>query len=295
VNEPTDQHEQPAPYGSGSSVEPTASAAPGPKRIRIHHLSQMKSRGEKWAMLTSYDQLSARIFDEAGIPVLLVGDSAGNNVFGHATTIPVTLDDMIPLVRAVSGAVTRSLVVADLPFGTYQGSPQQALATAVRMMKEGLAHAVKVEGGHRLAPAIDLLTGAGIPVMGHLGFTPQSEHALGGYRVQGRGDDAERLVEDALAVQEAGAFAVVLEMVPAAVAAQVTKALDIPTVGIGAGPDCDAQVLVWTDMAGFNSGKSPRFVKRYADLHSTLLQAATEYAQDVAHGTFPAPEHSFGE
>jgi 3-methyl-2-oxobutanoate hydroxymethyltransferase len=255
----------------------------------------MKGRGEKWAMLTTYDQLSARVFDEAGIPVLLVGDSAANNVFGHATTLPVTTDEMIPLVRAVSGAVTRALVVADLPFGSYQGSPEQAFTTSARMMKEGLAHAVKLEGGRHLVPAIDLLTNSGIPVMGHIGFTPQSEHALGGYRVQGRGDDAERLVQDALAIQEAGAFAVVLEMVPAPVAAQVTKAIDIPTIGIGAGPDCDAQVLVWTDMAGFNSGKTPRFVKRYADLHATLLTAAREYAQDVAHGTFPAPEHSFDE
>jgi 3-methyl-2-oxobutanoate hydroxymethyltransferase len=301
VNEPNDQTEQPAPYGSGNSTNrsgPAAlstSSAAGPRKIRIHHLSQMKNRGEKWAMLTSYDQLSARIFDEAGIPVLLIGDSAANNVFGYQTTLPVTADDLIPLVRAVSGAVNRALVVADLPFGSYQISPEQALATSIRMMKEGLAHAVKLEGGRRMAPAIDLITGSGIPVMGHLGFTPQSEHVLGGYRVQGRGDDAERLVEEAVAIQEAGAFAIVLEMIPAPVAAQVTKALDIPTIGIGAGPDCDAQVLVWTDMAGFNSGKTPRFVKRYANLHSTLLQAAEEYARDVAHGTFPAPEHSFDE
>jgi 3-methyl-2-oxobutanoate hydroxymethyltransferase len=264
-------------------------------RVRVHHLLQAKERGEKWAMLTAYDQYSAEIFDEAGIPVLLVGDSAANNVYGLATTLPVTVDEMIPLARAVAGAAKRSLVVVDLPFGSYQSSPEQALATSVRMMKEGLAHAVKFEGGRRVAPAVDLITNAGIPVMAHIGFTPQSEHALGGYRVQGRGDEAERLVEDALALQAAGAFALVMEMVPAAVAAQVTKALDIPTIGIGAGPDCDAQVLVWTDMAGLNGGKAPRFVKRYADLRGTLLKAARDYADDVRGGTFPAPEHSFEE
>jgi 3-methyl-2-oxobutanoate hydroxymethyltransferase len=246
-------------------------------------------------MLTAYDQLSAQIFDEAGIPVLLVGDSAANNVLGHATTLPVTVDEMIPLVRAVAGAAKRALVVADLPFGSYQASPQQALEASVRMMKEGLAHAVKLEGGRAMAPAIELLTSAGIPVMAHIGFTPQSEHALGGYRVQGRGEHADHLVDDALTLQRAGAFAVVMEMIPAPVAAQITKALDIPTIGIGAGADCDAQVLVWTDMAGLNGGKAPRFVKRYADLRGTLLQAAREYADDVRGGTFPAPEHSFEE
>jgi 3-methyl-2-oxobutanoate hydroxymethyltransferase len=256
----------------------------------------MKHRGEKIAMLTSYDQLSAQIFDEAGIPVLLVGDSAANNVYGYATTLPVTVDEMIPLVRAVARSARRALVVADLPFGSYQAGPEQALATSVRMMKEGLAHAVKLEGGHEVAPAIKMVTGAGIPVMAHIGFTPQSEHALGGYRVQGRGDDAEKLVDDALELQRAGAFAIVMEMVPAQVAAQVTKALDIPTIGIGAGPDCDGQVLVWTDMSGFNTGpNAPRFVKRYADLRGTLLRAAREYQDDVRGGTFPAPEHSFQE
>jgi 3-methyl-2-oxobutanoate hydroxymethyltransferase len=294
VNE---QNEEPAPYGARPSIETAVppKTPSGPRKIRIHHLSQMKSRGEKWAMLTAYDQYSAEIFDEAGIPVLLVGDSAANNVYGLGTTLPVTVDEMIPLVRAVAGAAKRSLVVVDLPFGSYQSSPEQALATSVRMMKEGLAHAVKFEGGRRVAPAVDLITNAGIPVMAHIGFTPQSEHALGGYRVQGRGDEAERLVEDALTLQAAGAFALVMEMVPAAVAAQVTKALDIPTIGIGAGPDCDAQVLVWTDMAGLNGGKAPRFVKRYADLRGTLLKAARDYADDVRGGTFPAPEHSFEE
>ena len=284
--------ELPAPYGTGPQQ---AAPAAAPKRVRVHHLRQLKERGEKWAMLTAYDQFAGQIFDEAGIPVLLVGDSAANNVLGYSTTVPVTLEEMLPLVRAVSRSARRALVVADLPFGTYQTSPEQALTSAVRMMKEGLAHAVKLEGGRRLAPTIEALTAAGIPVMAHVGFTPQSEHALGGYRVQGRGDAADRLVEDALAVQEAGAFAVVLEMVPAPVAAQVTKALEIPTIGIGAGPDCDAQVLVWTDMAGLHGGRAPRFVKRYADLRGALTDAARTYADEVRDGVFPAAEHSFEE
>ncbi|WP_370882682.1 3-methyl-2-oxobutanoate hydroxymethyltransferase [Kineosporia succinea] len=278
---------------SGSSVG--GSTGTRLKKIRIPHLQQMKERGERWAMLTAYDQLSASVFDAAGIPVLLVGDSAANNVYGHATTLPVTLDELIPLVRAVANASPHALVVADLPFGSYQGSPQQAFGSAVRLMKEGLAHAVKLEGGRTMAPTVKLLTEAGIPVMAHIGFTPQSEHTLGGYRVQGRGESAESLVTDALALQEAGAFSLVMEMVPAPAAAAVTKALDIPTVGIGAGADCDAQVLVWTDMAGFTDGRTPRFVKKYADLRGILTQAAQEYARDVRHGTFPAPEHSFEE
>jgi 3-methyl-2-oxobutanoate hydroxymethyltransferase len=180
-----------------------------------------------------------------------------------------------------------------MPFGSYEAGPEQALATAVRLMKEGGAQAVKLEGGVRVAPQIRLITEAGVPVMAHVGFTPQSEHALGGYRVQGRGSGADQLLADARAVQEAGAFAVVLEMVPADVAAQVTKELTIPTIGIGAGVECDAQVLVWPDMAGLTGGKVPRFVKRYADLRGELLRAAREYADDVRSGTFPDPEHSF--
>ena len=288
--------EQPAPYGTGPAAATPAAGATAPrtpKRVRVHHLRQLKERGEKWAMLTAYDQYAAEIFDAAGIPVLLIGDSAANNVLGHATTLPVTVEEMLPLVRAVARSARRALVVADLPFGTYQASPEQALATSVRMMKEGLAHAVKLEGGRRIAPAVDAVTGAGIPVMAHIGFTPQSEHALGGYRVQGRGDEAERLVDDALALQRAGAFAVVLEMVPAPVAAQVTKALDIPTIGIGAGPDTDAQVLVWQDMAGLRTGKAPRFVKRYADLSGALSEATNRFADEVRSGAFPATEHTF--
>jgi 3-methyl-2-oxobutanoate hydroxymethyltransferase len=225
--------------------------------------------------------------------VLLVGDSAANNVFGYDTTVPVTVDELLPLVRSVTRSVKRALVVADLPFGSYQLSPQQALETSIRFMKEGLAHAVKLEGGRRFAAHVEALTSAGIPVMGHIGFTPQSEHHLGGYRVQGRGEAADALLADALALQEAGAFAVVMEMVPAEAAKRVTHELQIPTVGIGAGPDCDAQVLVWQDMAGLRRGKAPRFVKRYADVATVLQDAATAFAEDVRRGEFPAPEHSF--
>ena len=286
--------EQPAPYGSGPG--PASGSAPSTlKRIRIPHLQAMKERGERWAMLTAYDQYAAEIFDEAGIPVLLIGDSAANNVYGYETTVPVTVDDLVPLVRAVSRAAKHSLIVADLPFGSYQASPTQALGTATRFMKEGRAHAVKLEGGRPMVPEIELLVRAGIPVMGHIGFTPQSEHVLGGYRVQGRGDSGDALVEDALALEAAGAFSVVMEMVPAPVAARVTAALHVPTIGIGAGPGCDAQVLVWQDMAGLRGGKVPRFVKRYADLRTTLGDAARAYAADVQGGTFPGSEHSFLE
>jgi 3-methyl-2-oxobutanoate hydroxymethyltransferase len=262
-------------------------------RVRIHHLLQAKERGERWAMLTAYDTYAAAVFEEAGIPVLLVGDSAGNVVLGHTSTVPVTVEDLLLMTKAVTRSTKRALVVADLPFGSYESGPQQAFATAVRMMKEGGAQAVKLEGGARVAPQTRLLTENGIPVMAHIGFTPQSEHALGGFRVQGRGAGAEQLLADAHAVQEAGAFAVVLEMVPAALAAQVTKELTIPTIGIGAGVECDAQVLVWPDMAGLNGGRVPRFVKRYADLRGELLRAAREYADEVRGGVFPGPEHSF--
>ncbi|MGH3494297.1 MAG: 3-methyl-2-oxobutanoate hydroxymethyltransferase, partial [Sciscionella sp.] len=236
---------------------------------------------------------TAALFDRAGIPVLLIGDSAANNVFGYETSLGVTVEELLPLVRAVSRSSSHALVVADLPFGSYQASPQQALHTAVRFMKEGGAHAVKLEGGARFAEQIELLTAAGIPVMAHIGFTPQSEHNLGGYRVQGRGDAAEQLLADARAVAQAGAFAVVLEMVAADAAKQVTAELAIPTVGIGAGPDCDAQVLVWQDMAGLRTGKAPRFVKRYADLDAVLTGAVNAFAEEVRAGTFPAAEHSF--
>src|SRR5690349_21712770 len=285
--------EEQSPYGSGAGGARPADAGSPPRRVRIPHLQAMKAEGRRWAMLTAYDMYAAEIFDEAGIPVLLVGDSAGNNVYGYETTVPVTLDEMVPLVRAVASATRRALVVADLPFGSYGASVEQGFASAVRLMKEGRAHAVKLEGGAAMAPLVKTLTGAGIPVMAHVGFTPRSEHQLGGYRVQGRGDAAAALVEDARALQDAGAFAVVLEMVPAPVAAPVTEALDIPTVGIGAGAGTDAQVLVWSDFAGLRSGRSPRFVKKYADLRGTLLDAARAYAADVESGAFPDAGHSF--
>ena len=280
-----------APYGSGAAGGGTD---PKPaRRVRTHHLREMKERGEKWAMLTAYDMYTAATFDEAGIPVLLVGDSASNNVYGNETSLPVTVDELIPLVRAVTRSARRALVVADLPFGSYQGSPEQAFHTAVRFMKEANAHAVKLEGGAEMAPQVELLTRSGIPVMAHIGFTPQSEHNLGGYRVQGRGETGRLLLADAQAMEAAGAFSVVMEMVPGDVAAEITKTLSIPTIGIGAGVDCDAQVLVWQDMAGLRTGRMPRFVKQYADLHAVLLGAAQEYAADVAAGTFPGPEHTF--
>jgi 3-methyl-2-oxobutanoate hydroxymethyltransferase len=247
-------------------------------------------------MLTAYDMYTAEIFDAAGIPVLLVGDSAANNVYGYETTVPVTVDELLPLVRAVVTSSKRAFVVGDLPFGSYQVSPEKALETAIRFMKEGGAHAVKLEGGVRVAPQIRAIVDAGVPVMAHVGFTPQSEHGLGGYRVQGRGAVAEQVLADAHAVQEAGAFAVVLEMVPAEVSKQITAELKIPTIGIGAGPDCDAQVLVWQDMVGLRDGGAagvPRFVKRYADMRGILTGAAKAYAADVVNGTFPTHEHSY--
>jgi 3-methyl-2-oxobutanoate hydroxymethyltransferase len=270
---------------------------PPDKRVRTHHLRQAKERGEKWAMLTSYDQYTAQIFDQAGIPVLLVGDSAANNVFGYPTTLPVTVEELLPLVRAVVGGTKRALVVADLPFGSYEESPVQALRTAVRFMKSSGCHAVKLEGAR--PEQIAAITSAGIPVMAHLGFTPQSEHQFGGYRVQGRGDDAAAtLLTQAHEVAQAGAFSLVLEMVPGDVAKLVTTELAIPTIGIGAGPDTDAQVLVWQDMAGLrpndgSAGPLPRFVKRYAEVGAVLSQAASTFAAEVREGAFPTADHTF--
>jgi 3-methyl-2-oxobutanoate hydroxymethyltransferase len=271
----------------------TLYGGPPTRRVRTRDLIAAKVRGDRWPMLTSYDQYTAGIFDAAGVPVLLVGDSAANNVFGYETTVPVTTDELLPLVKAVVRGTRTALIVADMPFGSYEESPTQALRTAVRFMKEGGAHAVKLEGGRRVAAQIAALTGAGIPVMAHIGFTPQSEHVLGGYRVQGREHEGREVLEDARAVAEAGAFAVVLEMVPGEVAKQVTKELAIPTVGIGAGPDTDAQVLVWQDLAGLRTGKAPRFVKRYADLAGILGEATRQFADEVRHGEFPAAEHTF--
>jgi 3-methyl-2-oxobutanoate hydroxymethyltransferase len=264
-----------------------------PVKVRTHHLQKWKSEGHKWAMLTAYDFSTARIFDDAGIPVLLVGDSAANVVYGYDTTVRVTVDELIPLVSAVVRGAAHALVVADLPFGSYESSPAQALATATRFMKETGAHAVKLEGGERVAEQIATLTAAGIPVVAHIGFTPQSVNSLGGYRVQGRGDAGDQTIHDAIAVAEAGAVAVVLEMVPAELATQITGKLTIPTIGIGAGPNCDAQVLVWQDMAGMTSGKTAKFVKKFAQVGDVLRSAATQYADEVASGVFPAEEHSY--
>jgi 3-methyl-2-oxobutanoate hydroxymethyltransferase len=290
---------QPGARAGAAAAAGSGRAAPEPlyggsirRRITVRDLAAAKARGEKWPMLTAYDALTARIFDDAGIPVLLVGDSAAMVVYGHDSTIPVTVDDLLPLTAAVVRGSSRALVVADLPFGSYQGSAELALASATRFLKEAGAHAVKLEGGSRVVRQVEDLVAAGIPVMAHLGLTPQSVNAFGGYRVQGRGEDGERLLRDAKALQAAGAFAVVLECVPADLAATVTATLSIPTIGIGAGPGCDAQVLVWPDMAGLTP-KTARFVKRYADLTTVLRGAAQSFAQDVVDGAFPAEEHSY--
>jgi 3-methyl-2-oxobutanoate hydroxymethyltransferase len=262
------------------------------RRVTVRDIAAAKRRRERWPMLTAYDALTARVFDDAGIPVLLVGDSAGMVVYGHDTTLPVTVDDLLPLTAAVVRGTRRAMVVADLPFGSYQADGHAALAAGTRFLKEAGAHAVKLEGGYRVLRQVEELVAAGIPVMAHLGLTPQSVNAFGGYKVQGRGEDGEKLLRDAKTLQEAGAFAVVLEAVPAELAAQVTQTLEIPTIGIGAGPGCDAQVLVWQDMAGL-SPRVPKFVKRYADVAGVLRGAAQEFAAEVAAGGFPDAGHSY--
>lgn len=263
-------------------------------QTRVSTLAQWKQEGHKWAMLTAYDYSTARAFAEAEIPVLLVGDSAANVVYGYDTTTQVSLDEMIFLTRGVVRGAPQALVVADLPFGTYEASDEQAIMTSSRVMRESGAQMVKLEGGVRMADRIRALVKAGIPVMAHIGFTPQSVHKLGGFKVQGRGDSAQQLIEDALAVQEAGASAVVLEMVPRDLAKEVTEKLDIPTVGIGAGPDTDAQVLVWYDaMAVPQDGRRPRFVKVFAEVGEAMTEAACTYRQEVEAGQFPSDEHCF--
>jgi 3-methyl-2-oxobutanoate hydroxymethyltransferase len=262
------------------------------RRVTVRDIAAAKARGEKWPMLTAYDALTARVFDDAGIPVLLVGDSAGMVVFGHDSTIPVTVDELIPLTAAVVRGTRRAMVVADLPFGSYQMSPAAALAAATRFLKEAGAHAVKLEGGQRVVRQVEELVAAGIPVMAHLGLTPQSVNALGGYRVQGRGEDGDRLLHDAKALEAAGAFSIVLEAVPADLAARVTAAASVPTIGIGAGPACDAQVLVWQDMAGLTP-RTAKFVKRYAEVAEVLGGAARAFAEEVIGGQFPDEEHSY--
>ncbi len=266
----------------------------GTRRITVRDIAAAKRRGEKWPMLTAYDAMTASVFDQAGIPVLLVGDSMGNCHLGYDSTVPVTLDEMTMLSAAVVRGTSRALIVGDLPFGSYQESPTQALRSATRLVKEAGVGAVKLEGGERSAHQVELLVQAGIPVMAHVGLTPQSVNAYGGYPVQGRGEEAaQQLLRDAKAVQDAGAFAVVLELVPAELAAEVTTSLHIPTIGIGAGPQCDAQVLVWTDMAGMTDGRMPRFVKQFAQVRQVLDGAARSFADEVVGGAYPAEEHSF--
>ena len=261
-------------------------------RISIADLAAKKKAGQRWAMLTCYEQITAEIFDQAQIPVLLVGDSAGNNFLGFENTIPVTVDELIPMARAVVSASKQAMVVADFPFGSYESSAEQALETGVRFFKEAKVGAVKLEGGVKVVPQIEKLIAAGIPVMGHLGLTPQSVHALGGFKVQGRGDDGDRIIKDAKALAAAGVFAIVLEAVPAALAEEITAQLTIPTIGIGAGSGCDAQVLVWTDLMGLTA-KMPKLAKAYRNLRKEMSDAATEFAQDVAAGRFPTAEQSF--
>jgi 3-methyl-2-oxobutanoate hydroxymethyltransferase len=273
---------------------PEPAAWPADRRITITDLQAATDRGERWSMLTSYDTLTAGVFEQAGIRALLVGDTSAEMVLGHETTVPMTMDQLVPMVQAVVRGTRTALVVADLPFGSYEAGPEVALLNAVRHLKEGGAQAVKLEGGHRVLPQVRAMTAAGIPVMGHLGLTPQSVNTLGGVRrVQGRGAAGDQLLADAHALQDAGAFAVVLESVPADLGRRVSAALRIPTVGIGAGPYCDAQILVWQDMAGLTTGRMPRFVKRYASLRETLLDATRRFTDDVSGGRFPDAEHSY--
>ncbi|GAA1805165.1 3-methyl-2-oxobutanoate hydroxymethyltransferase [Nesterenkonia flava] len=282
--------EQSAPYGAGA---PEQSTSLTPKRVRTVHLQQFKETGQKFSMLTAYDAMIAGVFDEAGIEVLLVGDSAANVMMRRGTTLPITVDEMLVFSKSVVNGASRALVVADLPFGSYEASPAQAVETGVRFLKESGVHAVKMEGDATMAPQVRAMVSAGIPVVGHVGFTPQSEHAMGGYRVQGRGEAAAQVLADARAMEEAGAFSVVLEMVPSEVAAEVESALRIPTIGIGAGNATTGQVLVWQDMLGLNNGRLPKFVKQYADLRGVISSAVSSYRRDVLSGEFPAPEHGF--
>jgi len=277
-----------------SAAPGTAGTWPTGRRVTIRDLHAATARGERWTMLTSYDALTAGLFEEAGVPALLVGDSAGMVVHGHDTTVRVTVDDLVPLAAAVVRGTSTVMVVADLPFGSYQAGPAQALATATRFLKEAGAHAVKLEGGSPVLAQVEALVDAGVPVMGHLGLTPQSVHVLSGLRrVQGRGEEGDHLLEDAVALERAGAFAIVLESVPAELGKRVSDKLTIPTVGIGAGPDTDAQILVWQDLAGLTPGRLPRFVKPYADLRQVLGDAVRTYVGEVASGAYPDADHSY--
>jgi 3-methyl-2-oxobutanoate hydroxymethyltransferase len=265
-----------------------------PTKLSLTELPERKARGEKLVMVTAYDHPGARLADGAGVDIILVGDSAADNVLGYDTTVPVTVDELLVLVRAVARGTERALVVADMPFGSFQVSDDDAVANAIRFVKEAGADAVKIEGAGPSLSRVQALVGAGIPVMGHVGLTPQSATMLGGFKAQGRtAARARQLLADARALEAAGCFAVVLEAVPAAVARRVSETLHVPTIGIGAGPDCDGQVLVWHDLLGLGDRKPARFVKRYADLSSEIRRALEAYADDVRSGAFPAEEHTY--
>jgi 3-methyl-2-oxobutanoate hydroxymethyltransferase len=271
-----------------------APATPAPGKLSLPELAEMKRRSDKIVMVTSYDAPSARLADAAGIELILVGDTAAMVMLGHDSTIPVTLDEMIFLTRAVTRAARRPLVIGDLPFGSYEISDEQAVGSAIRMVKEGGADVVKLEGAGRMVSRVRAIADSNIGIMGHIGLTPQSATKLGGFKAQGRTSDAAiRLVEDALALEEAGCFAVVLEAVPAPVAARVTQSLSIPTIGIGAGAECDGQVLVWHDLLGLYAGHTPRFVKRYAELADEIGSALVTYVADVRTGAFPEERHTY--
>jgi len=262
------------------------------KHVSVHDLLEYKKQDKKWLMLTSYDSLTSSLFDELNIPVVLVGDSAGQLIFGHDSTVPVTMEEMLPIVGGVARSNKHSLIVADMPFGSYQSSSELAIENATKFLKVG-AHAVKLEGGQRIANTISVLVEAGIPVMGHIGLTPQSVNVFGGYKVQGKGEQAQNLLQDAKFIQAAGAFAVVLEAIPRNLAKEITNSLLIPTIGIGAGPDTDAQVLVWQDLAGLTKDPIPKFVKRFANLRDDLSSAVKLAKEEVESGNYPDDNHSY--
>lgn len=284
-------HSQAAAGTSPRGLYAVADGAQG--RVRVHHLRDMKTRGQRISAITCYDATFARLVDGAGIEVVLVGDSLGNVIQGQDTTLPVTVDHIVYHSAAVARGLQRAHLVADLPFMSYR-NPDLALQNAGRLLAEGGAHAVKLEGGAEMAPTVKALVQAGIPVMGHIGLTPQSVHAMGGHRVQGRGRAArQRLLDDALALQDAGCYAIVLELVPTVLAEEVSQALQIPTIGIGAGAGCDGQILVLYDLLGMNPGFKPKFLKQYAQLHEVIGEALGAYRSEVQAGTFPGPEHGY--
>ncbi len=280
----------PHDFGNSDSMNHPAK----PRAVTTRRLLEMKEQGVKIVALTAYDALMASIFDQAGVDVLLVGDSLGNIVQGHETTIPVTLEDIIYHTKAVRRGTQRALVVADMPFMSYQVHPDEAFRNAGRLMKEAGAAAVKLEGGQRVLDAVSRMTAAGIPVMGHLGLTPQSIYQFGSYQARGRtSDEAEQIYRDALALEQAGAFAIVLEKIPASLARRITESLHIPTIGIGAGPWCDGQILVYADMLGLTVDFHPRFVRRYENLHQRITDAVARFGEDIRRGDFPNESESY--